>query len=119
MITPLLRFVAIAFVALVAQLAMSQAASSHAVGTSYIAVEQNASTSMLQVRVDLTLRDLEFAIGLDRNGDGQITWGEVVIGTQAIADYVEHRLQVSEGDAQCALHAPDIAIDHHADEIYA
>ena len=29
------------------------------------------------VRWDIALRDLEYAIGLDGNGDGAITWGEV------------------------------------------
>ena len=26
---------------------------------------------------DIALRDLDFAIGLDSNGDGDITWGEL------------------------------------------
>jgi hypothetical protein len=28
---------------------------------------------------DIALRDLDFAIGLDTDADGEITWGEVIL----------------------------------------
>ncbi|HYM36050.1 MAG TPA: HupE/UreJ family protein, partial [Steroidobacteraceae bacterium] len=96
---------------------IAQVALAHAVGTSYIAVEQNSDR--MQTRVDLTLRDLEFGIGLDSNGDGQITWGEVLANSPIVTQYIEQHLSVSRGGERCALGSPDIAIDRHADEVYA
>ena len=44
---------------------------------------------------DIALRDLDFALGLDANGDGDITWGEVRARHADIAAYAQARLNVS------------------------
>ena len=41
---------------------------------------------------DIALRDLDFAIGLDADGNGEITWGEVKAKHQEIAAYATARL---------------------------
>ena len=43
--------------------------------------------------LDVALRDLELAVGLDGNGDGAITWGELKARHRAIAPY-EARLRI-------------------------
>src|SRR4051794_16869134 len=40
---------------------------------------------------DIALRDLDFAIGLDTNGDGAISWGEVRAKHSDIAAYAMSR----------------------------
>ncbi len=68
---------------------------------------------------DIALRDLDAAIGLDANGDGDITWGEVRAQQRAIAAYALARLSVSSGGAPCALDVTQHRIDRHTDGTYA
>src|SRR5882724_9959257 len=46
---------------------------------------------------DIALRDLDYAIGLDADGNGEITWGEVRTKHADIAAYALARLSV-QGD---------------------
>ncbi len=67
---------------------------------------------------DIALRDLDFAIGLDRNGDGDITWGELRARHADIAAYALARLTI-QGDGQaCRLTAGEQLVDRHTDGAY-
>jgi hypothetical protein len=68
---------------------------------------------------DIALRDLELAVGLDTNGDGEITWGELRGRHDAVAAYALSRLALSAGGAPCALRATDNLVDRHSDGAYA
>ncbi len=50
----------------------------------------------IEGQIDIALRDLEVAIGLDTNQDGAITWGELRSRHAAIAAYVLSRLEIKE-----------------------
>ena len=89
----------------------------HKASDAYLTIERSGAT--LAGRLDVALRDLDNAIGLDDNGDGDITWGEVRLSADAIAAYVLPRLAVSSGGTQCALAASDLRIDTHTDGAYA
>lgn len=45
----------------------------------------------------LALHDLEYAVGLDTNGDGAITWGELKARPEAVVAYARDRLVVQGG----------------------
>ncbi len=68
---------------------------------------------------DIALRDLEYAIGLDADGNGEITWGELSARHPDVASYALARLQVTAGDAACPLQATDHLVDRHSDGAYA
>lgn len=68
---------------------------------------------------DVALRDLEYAIGLDLNGDGNITWGELRSRHAAIADYVLPRLDVIADGAPCSRSIANQLVDYHTDGAYA
>ncbi len=68
---------------------------------------------------DIALRDLEFAVGLDANGDGQITWKEVKNKQGEIASYAFARLQVISGEKNCPIQSERLLIDNHSDGAYA
>jgi hypothetical protein len=68
---------------------------------------------------DVALRDLEAAIGLDADGDGAITWGEVRAKHDAIAAYALSRLALRSDNRPCTLRAAGHAIDSHTDGAYA
>ena len=89
----------------------------HKASDAYLTIERSGAT--LAGRLDVALRDLDNAIGLDDNGDGDITLGEVRLRADAVAAYVLPRLAVSSGGTQCALAASDLRIDTHTDGAYA
>jgi hypothetical protein len=68
---------------------------------------------------DIALRDLDFAIGLDANGDGEITWGEVKAKHADIAAYALARLKLRSDGADCPAHATEHLVDDHSDGAYA
>ena len=67
---------------------------------------------------DIALRDLDFAIGLDGNGDGALTWDEIRARHDAIAAYALQRLQVASDQGVCPLKAVAQLIDSHTDGAY-
>lgn len=68
---------------------------------------------------DIALRDLDFAIGLDQDGDGKLTWDEIRQRHAAIAAYALERLTLSTRKGACALQPGEQLIDHHTDGAYS
>ncbi|SDG72461.1 HupE/UreJ family protein [Janthinobacterium sp. YR213] len=68
---------------------------------------------------DIALRDLDFAIGLDGNGDGALTWDEIRARHDAIAAYALRRLQLASDQGVCPLKAVEQLIDSHTDGAYS
>jgi hypothetical protein len=68
---------------------------------------------------DLALRDLEYAIGLDADGDGAISWGELRARHAEIAAYALARVALDAGGAACPLRATEHLVDDHSDGAYA
>jgi hypothetical protein len=68
---------------------------------------------------DIALRDLDFAIGLDADGNGELTWDEVRARHAAIAAYALSRLALSSGGAACPLRVTDHLLNDHSDGTYA
>ena len=68
---------------------------------------------------DIALRDLDFAIGLDANGNGEITWGEVKAKHTEIAAYAMARLAIAADGAPCPTTVTQHLIDTHSDGAYA
>jgi hypothetical protein len=70
-------------------------------------------------RWDIALRDLEFAVGLDADGDGTITWGELFARRAAVLDWALARLQVASEGAACPLQPGALKVCAHSDGAYA
>jgi hypothetical protein len=60
-------------------------ASAHKPSDSYLTIQVDGET--VNGQWDIALRDLDFALGLDGNQDGAITWGEVKAKHPEIAAY--------------------------------
>jgi hypothetical protein len=73
----------------------------------------------IEGRWDIALRDLNDAIGLDTDGDGTITWGEVRSSHDELAAYALSRLTITSGETRCPAQAPCHLIDNHTDGAYA
>jgi hypothetical protein len=89
----------------------------HKASDAYLTIERNGTA--LRGQWDIALRDLDNALGLDANGDGDITWGEVRARHTDIAAYALQRLDVSSGGERCALSPTAQMIDSHTDGTYA
>src|SRR5688572_22999369 len=92
-------------------------ASAHKPSDSYLSLDVKGNAVAGQW--DIALRDLDFAIGLDANGDGAITWGEVRARHTDIAAYAMSRLQLSAEGKNCPATATEHLIDDHTDGAYA
>src|SRR5258706_14455953 len=104
------------FATLLLALAAS-AAQAHKPSDSYLALSVDGAA--LRGQWDIALRDLEFAIGLDSNGNGEITWGELKARRKDIEAYAFSRLNVLADGKSCALNAADLLVDEHSDGAYA
>ncbi|MEW9897124.1 HupE/UreJ family protein [Chitinivorax sp. PXF-14] len=67
---------------------------------------------------DIALRDLDEAIGLDADQDGQLTWGEVKARHGAIAAYALTRLGIEGGGRPCRLDGGQQTLERHTDGVY-
>ncbi len=98
-------------------LAACAPALAHKPSDSYLALAVEGR--QLSGQWDIALRDLEHAIGLDADGNGEITWGELRAKHGDIAAYALARLAVSANGAACTLEATGHEVDKHTDGAYA
>ena len=99
-----------------AGLAWGQAAA-HSASSSYLHVDVEGRD--LSVQWSIALRDLDYAIGLDSDGDGAITWGELRQHAQAASAYALSRLRLSADGAPCATGPVALLADQLSDGAYA
>lgn len=67
----------------------------------------------------IALRDLDFAFGVDGDGDGAITWGELKSRQKDIDAYALSRLTIASDGADCPLRPTDHLADLLSDGGYA
>jgi HupE / UreJ protein len=92
-------------------------ARAHKPSDSYLSLSVNAEGASGQW--DIALRDLDLALALDADGNGEITWGEVRARHGDIAAYASARLVVTADERACALQVGAQAIDSHTDGAYS
>jgi HupE / UreJ protein len=68
---------------------------------------------------DIALRDLEFSLGLDADGSGEITWGELKARRTEIEAYALSRLKIFSDGKSCAVAPVNLLVDDHSDGTYA
>ncbi len=121
------RWPELAVVAAVLLLAAGRA-QAHKPSDSYLSLEvrpeEGASASgaaglLLTGRWDIALKDLDVVLGLDADGDGQLTWGEVKAHEDAISAYALSRLTVLADGRACPF-APlgPARVIRHSDGAY-
>ena len=89
----------------------------HKPSDSYLSLQVDSAT--ITGQWDIALRDLEYAIGLDANNDGAITWGELRARQKAVEDYALSRLQLSIGGSVPRMRVTQLLVDNHTDGAYA
>jgi len=83
------------------------AAFAHTSGSSFLALRAE-DTSTVHVDWDFDVRDLQQSLQLDADGNGALTWGEIIAGRSAIEALVLARTHLSSTGGACTVAATDV-----------
>ncbi len=92
-------------------------AHAHKASDSYLFLKMDGAA--IHGEWDIALRDLDYAIGIDVDGNGELTWGEVKARREAIAGYALSRLKLTDDAGNCPITVDDLQIAEHSDGHYA
>jgi hypothetical protein len=70
-------------------------------------------------RWDIAIRDLNNVLGLDRDGSGTVTWGELRARQSDIQELALRRLSLRADGAACVENMGDMRVASHSDGAYA
>ena len=116
------RFFALGCRSLLLALAMlvPVAAWAHKPSDSYLTLRAVQGSSTLSIRWDIALRDLDYVLQLDRDGNGDLSWGEVRQREADIVKLAVSRLALTAAGTACPLaSASPMQLDKHSDGTYA
>ncbi len=100
-------------------LALHATAFAHKPSDSYLTVRAGTDNAVT-LRWDIALRDLDYVLELDRDGNGLLTWGEVRQRSADITRYALSHLQLASGDKPCPIEtSAPLMLDQHSDGTYA
>jgi hypothetical protein len=88
----------------------------HKPSDSYLTVRADAARVTGQW--DIALRDLDYAIGLDDDGDGKLSWSEVKAHQKDIERVAFDHLSIASNGAPCSIAGIEALIDQHSDGGY-
>jgi hypothetical protein len=93
----------------------------HSASDAYLTLSvDDVDQATLHGQWDIALRDLDFVLKLDDDGDGELTWGEVKRHQAAIDRYAYEQLRFNDASgAACSVKPIRQLIDGHADGAYA
>ncbi len=101
-------------------LGFTNAAWAHKPSDSYLTVRATAGQNDLAIRWDIALRDLDYVLTLDRDGNGELTWGEVRPREADITRLATSRLAFAASGQACPLQSSGpMMLDTHSDGNYA
>jgi len=69
--------------------------------------------------LELAVRDVELAVGVDANRDGRISWGELRAGEPRLLQYVSQRLGLTAQGGACTLSFQALQVNDRVDGSYA
>ena len=101
---------------LLALLFCQMTAWAHKASDSYLVVDVKGKAVTAQW--DIALRDIDFALGLDRDGNAEITWGELRARQGDLAAWALSRLAITRSGT-CPLNVTGLQVDDHTDGGYA
>jgi hypothetical protein len=101
-------------------LVMHASAWAHKPSDSYLTLRATAGSDDVAVRWDIALRDLDYVLELDRDGNGALTWGEVRQRADDITRYATTHLALTASGKPCRWEtAGPMMLDKHSDGTYA
>ncbi|HEY0823118.1 MAG TPA: HupE/UreJ family protein [Ramlibacter sp.] len=104
--------------AILSLLAFCLPAHAHKPSDSYLTLR--GEDSAITARWDIALRDLDYVLQLDRDGNGELTWGEVRQRAGDIEQLALARLALSSQGESCPLQSTaPLMLERHSDGTYA
>lgn len=95
-------------------------AAAHKPSDSYLTVSAVRGEAEIAIRWDISLRDLDYVLQLDRDNDGALTWGEVRQRGDDIVRYASSHLEMSASRQACPVSSTGpLMLDRHSDGTYA
>jgi hypothetical protein len=88
----------------------------HATSTSYLVANGAVRDSDVRLTWDVATADVHWALGLDDDGDGRITWREVESRRDDIAVLAASHLALTRGGEPCSIRLQDVLVTEHAAE---
>lgn len=101
----------------VAALCFAASAQAHIASNGFLSAAVHGER--LEGSIELAVRDVELAIGVDVNHDGRITWGELRASAPRLENYVAARLGFSAGSVRCPIRFGALEINERVDGAYA
>jgi hypothetical protein len=101
---------------LLALLVCQMTAWAHKASDSYLVVDVQGKA--VSAQWDIALRDIDFALGLDGDGNAEITWGELRARQSDVSAWALSRLALTR-DGVCPLQVTGLQVDDHTDGGYA
>jgi hypothetical protein len=68
--------------------------------------------------LELAIRDGELAVGLDHDGDGRVTWGELRASQESLQVYVQGHLRLAGDAGQCRMQFSPVEVNERVDGHY-
>jgi hypothetical protein len=88
----------------------------HIASNGFLTLEVDGSA--ISGAIELAIRDGELAIGLDRDGNGKVTWGELKSSQEALQNYVRGHLRLATADGPCRLKFASVEVNDRIDGSY-
>ncbi len=98
-------------------LLLPRLASAHKPSDSYLTLTVRGA--QVDGRWDIAIRDLDYAMGLDQDGNGEVTWGELRARRADVASLALGHLAVRSSDTVCPTTLRDMKVAGHSDGSYA
>lgn len=92
-------------------------AQAHVASTGFLDLEARGRT--LEGSIELSLRDVELAIGVDADGDGQITWGELRAAEPRLMRYLAGHFALVAVGGDCPIQFGRLQVNGRVDGNYA
>ena len=99
---------------------LQTAAWAHKPSDSYLTLRGAPDSGSISVRWDIALRDLDYVLELDRDGNGALAWGEVRQRAADITRYATGHLELAGDGKPCRWESSGhMMLDKHSEGTYA
>jgi len=95
-------------------LAIANRAEAHATSTSYLIARDTGSE--VSLTWDIAVADVHWALALDNDGNGEITWREIEQQRDQIATLATNHLNITRASTTCPAVLTDLLVAKHANE---
>ena len=96
---------------------LSTPAQAHIASNGFLVVQVHGQ--QLRGSIELAVRDVELAIGVDANRDGKVTWGELRAAEPQLMRYVAQHLDIAAQNTACLISFQSLQVNQRVDGNYA